>query len=68
MVSEETDSVTESCSNIRSERGSKDRESETESVSIETVDSQKPHKKFRSDVWGYFKLCISMIYYNSKDL
>ena len=67
MASEETESLTESCSDTRSERGSKDRGSETESVSIESVDSQKPPKKFRSDIWGYFKLCISMIYYNSKD-
>ena len=58
MASKETESLTESCSDTRSERGSKDRGNETENVSIETVDSQKPLKKFRSDVWGYFKLCI----------
>ena len=29
--------------------------SETESVSNESVDGQKPAKKFRSDVWDYFK-------------
>ena len=67
MASEETKSLTESCSDIRSERGSKDRGSETENVSIGSVDSQKQPKKFRSDVWGYFKLCISMIYCSSKD-
>ena len=67
MASEETESLTESCINTRSERGSKDRGSETESVSIESVDSQKPPKKFRSDVWGYFELCISMIFCNSKN-
>ena len=55
MSSEETKSLTESCSNSRNERGSEDRVSETESVSIESVDSQKPAKKFRSDVWGYFE-------------
>ena len=67
MVSEETESLTESCSDTRSERGSKDRGSETENVSIEIVYSQKPLKKFRLDIWGYFKLCISMIYCYSKD-
>ena len=55
MASEETESLTESCSDTRSERGSEDRVSETESISIESVDSQKPAKKFRSDVWGYFE-------------
>ena len=55
MASEETESLTESCSDTRSKRGSEDRVSETESVSIDSVDSQKPAKKFRSDVWGYFK-------------
>ena len=64
MASEETESLTESCSNTRSERGSKDRGSETESVSIESVHSQKPPKKFCSVVWDYFELCIFM---NSKD-
>ena len=39
MASEETESLTESCSNTRSKRGSEDRGSETESVSIESVDS-----------------------------
>ena len=67
MAYEKTESLTESCSDTRSERGSEDRGSETKSVSIESVDSQKPPKKFRSDVWGYFELCISMIYCNSKD-
>ena len=62
MASEETKSLTESCSDTRSERGSEDRESETESLNIESVDSQKSPKKFCSDVWGYFKLCISMIF------
>ena len=62
MAAEKTESLTESRSDIRSKRGS-----ESESVSIESVNSQKPPKKFRSDVWDYFKLCISMIYYNSKD-
>ena len=55
MVSEKIESLTGSCSDTRSERGSEDRVSETESVSIESVDSQKPAKKFCSDVWGYFK-------------
>ena len=55
MVSEETGSLTESCSNTRSKRGSEDRVSETESVSIESVNSQKPAKKFCSGVWGYFE-------------
>ena len=55
MASEEIENLTESCSDSRSERGSEDRVSETESVSIESVDSQKPAKKFRSDVWGYFE-------------
>ena len=55
MASEETESLTESCSDTRSERGSEDRVSETESVNIESVDSQKPAKKFRSDVWGYYE-------------
>ena len=55
MASEEIESLTESCSDSRSERGSEDRVSETESFSIESVDSQKPAKKFRSDVWGYFE-------------
>ena len=55
MLSEETENLTEICSNSRNERGSEDRVSETESVSIESVDSQKPAKKFRSDVWGYFE-------------
>ena len=32
MASEETESLTESCSNTRSERGSEDRGSETENV------------------------------------
>ena len=50
MASEETESLIESCSNTRSERGSKDRVSETESVNIESVNSQKSTKKFRSDV------------------
>ena len=67
MASEETESLTESCNDIRSEKGSKDRGSETESLSVKSIDSQKPPKKFRSDRWGYFKLCISMIYYNSKN-
>ena len=72
MASEETESLTESCSDTRSERGSEDRGSEdrgseTESVSNESVDNQKPTKKFRSDVWGYSELCISMIFCNSKD-
>ena len=67
MASEETESLTESYSNTRSKRGSEDRGSETESVSIESVNSLKPPKKFHSNVWGYFKLCISMIYCNSKD-
>ena len=52
MASEQTESLTESCSDTRSERGSKDRGSETENVSIETVYSQKPLKKFRSDIWA----------------
>ena len=52
---EETESLTESCSDTRSKRGSKGRVSETVSVSNESVDSQKPAKKFRSDVWDYFK-------------
>ena len=52
MASEETESLIESC---RSERGSEDRVSETESVSNESVNSQKPAKKFRSDFWDYFK-------------
>ena len=56
MVSEETESLTESCSDTRSKRGSEDRGSETESVSIESIDSQKPPKKFHSDIWGYFEL------------
>ena len=51
MSSGETESLTESCSNSRNERGSKDRVSETESV----IDGQKPAKKLRSDVWGYFE-------------
>ena len=55
MASEETESQTESCSDTRSERGSEDRVSETQSVSIESVDSQKPANKFHSDVWGYFE-------------
>ena len=55
MASEETESLTESCSDTRSKRGSEDRVSETESISIESADSQKPAKKFRSDVWGYFE-------------
>ena len=55
MAYEETESLTESCSDTRSERDSE----ETKSVSIESVDSQKPPKKFHSDVWGYFELCIS---------
>ena len=67
MASEETEGLTESCSDTRSKRDSKDRGSETENVSIESVNSQKPHKKFCSDVWGYFKLCIFMIYCNPKD-
>ena len=67
MASEETESLTESCSDTRSERGSKDRGSETESVSIKSVNSQKPPKKFRSDFWGYFESYISIIYCNSKD-
>ena len=46
------ESLTESCSDTRSERGSEDRGSETESVSIESVDSQKPPKKFYSDIWA----------------
>ena len=56
-MSEETESQTESSSNTRNQRGSKDRVSETERVSIESVDSQKPAKKSSSDVWvwGYFK-------------
>ena len=29
--------------------------SETEIVSIESVDSQKPAKRFCSDIWDYFK-------------
>ena len=62
MASEGTESLTESCSNTRSKRGSEDRGGETESVSTESVDSQKPPKKFCSDVWGYFELCISMIF------
>ena len=54
---EETENLTESCSDIytRSKRGSKDRVSETESVSNESVDSQKPPKKFCSDIWDYFE-------------
>ena len=55
MTSEETENLIESCSNTRSKRGSKDRLSATESVSNESVDSQKPAKKFRSDIWDYFK-------------
>ena len=55
MASEETESLIESCSDTRSERGSEDRVSETESVNIESVDSQKSAKKFRSDVWDYFE-------------
>ena len=55
MASEETESLTESCSDTRSERGSEDRVSETESVSSASVDSQKPAKKFHSDVRGYFE-------------
>ena len=55
MGFEETGSLTENCSDTRSERGSEDRVSETESVSIDSVDSKKPAKKFRSDVWGYFE-------------
>ena len=55
MSSEETESLTASCSNTKSQRGSEDRGSETESVSIESVNSQKPPNKFHSDVWGYFK-------------
>ena len=55
MASEETESVVESCSDTRSERGSEDRVSETESVNIECVDSQKSANKFRSDVWDYFE-------------
>ena len=39
----------------KSKRGSEDRVSETESVSNESVDSQKPPKKFRSDIWDYFE-------------
>ena len=50
MAYEETESLTESCSDTRSKRSSKDRGGETESVSIESVDSQKPPKEFRSDV------------------
>ena len=67
MASEETESLTESCNDTRNKRGSEDRGSETESVSIESVNSQKPPKKFRSDIWSYFELCISMIFCNSKD-
>ena len=37
MASEETKSLTESCSDTRSKRGSEDRVNETESVSIESV-------------------------------
>ena len=55
MASEETENQTESCSNTRSKRGSEDRVSETESVGIKSVNSQKPAKKFRSDIWGYFE-------------
>ena len=50
MASKETESLTESCSDTRKERGSEDRVSETESISTESVDSQKPAEKFRSDV------------------
>ena len=50
---EETESLIES--DTRSKRGSEDRVSETESVSNESVDGQKPTKKFHSDVWDYFK-------------
>ena len=64
MASEETESLTESYSNTRSKTGSEDRGSETESVSIESVNSQKPPKKFRSDI---FELSISMNFCNSKD-
>ena len=64
MASKEIESLTESCSNTRSERGSEDRGSETESISIESVNSQKSPKKFRSDV---FELNISMNFCNSKD-
>ena len=52
---EETESLTESCSDTRSKRGSEDRVSETESVSDEFVNSQKPAKKFRSDICDYFE-------------
>ena len=55
MASEEIESLTESCSDTRSERGSKGRVRELESVSIISVDSQKPAKKFHSDIWGYFE-------------
>ena len=47
MASEETESLIESSSDTRSKRGSEDRVSETESVSVESVNSQKPAKKFR---------------------
>ena len=54
MMSEETESLSESCIGTRSKRGSEGRVSNTKSVSIKSVDSQKPAKKFCSDVWGYF--------------
>ena len=50
MASEETESLIESCSDTRSEKGSKDRVSETESVNIKSVNSQKSAKKFHSDL------------------
>ena len=37
----------------------KDRVSETESASNESVNGQKPAKKFCSDIWDYFKKNIS---------
>ena len=55
MASEETESVIESCSDTSSERGSEDRVSETESVSVKCVDCQKSAKNFCSDVWDYFE-------------
>ena len=55
MMSEETENLTESCNDTRSERGSEARVSKTKGVSIKSVDSQKPAKNFCSDVWGYFE-------------
>ena len=55
MTSEETESVIKSCGNTRNKRGSEDRVSETESISIECVESLKSAKKFLSEVWDYFE-------------